>query len=126
MAITQVSKIQVRTGLLTDLPQLDVGEIGFAVDTRQVFIGNDTSIIPDPISGPNNTEIVTSVNLKPNVLLLTNSTDLGTAADTINTVGKVQGLMVFNTDNNLIYVSGGSTTTSPWYPADGSFPITPA
>lgn len=60
MSITQISKIQVKTGVIDDLPQLDVGEFGFATDTRRLFIGNDPALIPPPISGPNVTEILTN------------------------------------------------------------------
>ena len=40
MAVTQISKITVRRGKRANLPQLSYGEIGWAVDTRQLFIGN--------------------------------------------------------------------------------------
>lgn len=45
MAITQVSKIQVRRGVRgdADVPVLDPGELGWAVDTHELFIGNDRS-----------------------------------------------------------------------------------
>jgi len=61
-----------------------------------------------------------------NVLTITNDTDLGNSAATINTAGKVQGLMVFSTTGNLIYVAGGSLATDSWYPSDGTTAITPA
>jgi hypothetical protein len=60
-----------------------------------------------------------------NILTTTTSASLGAAGNAINTTGKVLGLMVFNTTNNLIYVAGGSASTSSWYPSDGSSAITP-
>jgi hypothetical protein len=57
MAILQISKIQVRSGNVSDLPQLSVGELGFATDTNQLFIGNDTGSIVGPT--PDNTQILT-------------------------------------------------------------------
>jgi hypothetical protein len=65
MAIVQISKIQHRTGANTDLPQLDIGEIGFSTDTQQVFIGNDPVLVPiDPnVSFNTQTEILTEVSL---------------------------------------------------------------
>lgn len=52
-AITQISRIQHRSGLFSELPNaLNEAEFGFALDTRQVFIGNG------PIH-PGNTEIMT-------------------------------------------------------------------
>lgn len=40
MADTIIAKIQVRRGELDDLPVLDEGEFGYAVDYRRLFIGN--------------------------------------------------------------------------------------
>jgi hypothetical protein len=41
MSIIQISKIQQRSGDLVDLPQLDEAELGFASDTKQLFIGKE-------------------------------------------------------------------------------------
>lgn len=41
MAITQISRIQHRRGLKLDLPaNLNEGELGFCLDTRELFVGN--------------------------------------------------------------------------------------
>lgn len=40
MAITQISRVQVRRGLNQDLPQLASAELGWSLDTRQLYIGN--------------------------------------------------------------------------------------
>jgi hypothetical protein len=58
MAITQISKIQVRRGLLEELPQLGSGEFGWAIDAQRLFIGNGTYKEGAPELG--NTEIITS------------------------------------------------------------------
>lgn len=42
MAIIQISKIQVRSGNLVDLPQLDEAELGWASDDKRLFIGKVT------------------------------------------------------------------------------------
>tara|TARA_B100000123_G_scaffold271787_1_gene252494 strand:+ start:160 stop:819 length:660 start_codon:yes stop_codon:yes gene_type:complete len=42
MAETRISKITVRQGNFSDLPVLDPGELGYAKDSRRLFIGNDT------------------------------------------------------------------------------------
>jgi hypothetical protein len=60
MAIVQISKIQVRTGARHDLPQLDVGEIGFATDEKTVFIGNDSVQYPADGIEPTNTQLLTN------------------------------------------------------------------
>ena len=56
MSIVQISKIQVRSGNIADLPQLSVGEFGWAVDTYQLFIGNDPNVVGP---NPDNTEVLT-------------------------------------------------------------------
>jgi len=38
--VTQTARIQIRRGLLAALPQLAIGEFGWATDTQQLFIGN--------------------------------------------------------------------------------------
>ena len=40
MAETIIAKIQVRRGELEDLPALDEGELGYALDNHRLFIGN--------------------------------------------------------------------------------------
>lgn len=57
MAILSVSQIQHRRGLRQDLPQLASGEFGWAINTRQLFIGNGTAEEGAPEIG--NTEILT-------------------------------------------------------------------
>jgi hypothetical protein len=56
MSIIQISKIQVRSGNIDQLPQLSVGEFGWATDTYQLFIGNDPNVIGPH---PDNTEVLT-------------------------------------------------------------------
>jgi len=57
VAIVQISRIQQRQGLQTDLPQLAGGEMGWAVDSRKLYIGNGTLAQGAPVIG--NTEILT-------------------------------------------------------------------
>jgi len=57
MAIVQISQIQLRRGLHDDLPQLASAEMGWSIDTRQLFIGNGTLAEFAPIEGI--TEILT-------------------------------------------------------------------
>lgn len=57
MAIVQISQIQVRRGLNADLPQLASGEMGWSLDTRQLYIGNGTTAEGAPTEGL--TEILT-------------------------------------------------------------------
>lgn len=60
MAIVQISKIQVRRGRknnATSIPQLSSGELGWAVDTQELFIGNGSVQEGAPFVG--NTRILT-------------------------------------------------------------------
>lgn len=57
MAIVQISRIQHRRGVSSDLPQLSSAELGWSVDTRQLYIGNGTIEEGAPSIG--NTEILT-------------------------------------------------------------------
>ena len=57
MSIVQISRIQHRSGLYENLPQLSKAELGYSVDTRQLFIGN--GLITDGAPETGNTEILT-------------------------------------------------------------------
>lgn len=58
MAIVQISRITARKGLQEDLPQPLAGaELGWSIDTRQLYIGNGTTEEGAPALG--NTEILT-------------------------------------------------------------------
>lgn len=60
MAVVQISKIQHRRGRKnsgTSLPQLASGEIGWAIDTQELFIGNGSVAEGAPYVG--NTKIIT-------------------------------------------------------------------
>ena len=57
MAITQISRIQVRRGLQENLPQLSGGEFGWSQDQRKLYIGNGTIAEGAPVLG--NTELLT-------------------------------------------------------------------
>jgi len=58
MAFNVISRIQVRSGFGEDLPQLAKGELGWSVDTQQLWIGNGTYIDGAPNLG--NTLILTT------------------------------------------------------------------
>ncbi len=65
MAIVQISKIIHRVGALTDLPQLDIGELGYSSDTQQLFIGSDPLIATPGVNGLYVTEILTDSSSIP-------------------------------------------------------------
>jgi hypothetical protein len=73
MAVIQISKIQVRRGAVGDegMPQLSSGEMGWAIDTQQLFIGNGSVAEGAPAVG--NTEILTTRSLFDAVATITSS-----------------------------------------------------
>jgi hypothetical protein len=68
MAIVQISQITNRKGLAENLPQLTGGELGWSIDTRQLWIGNGTLEEGAPTVG--NTEILTEFS---DILAFTNT-----------------------------------------------------
>ena len=75
MAIVQISRIQHRRGVADNLPQLAVGELGLAVDTRRIYIGNGGTDAPQI----------------ENIELLTANSDLLDSADTYTYKGTAAG-----------------------------------
>ena len=57
MAIVSISRITQRKGTAENLPQLSGAELGWSIDTRQLYIGNGTLAEGAPVVG--NTEILT-------------------------------------------------------------------
>lgn len=95
MAIVQISKIIHRLGAEIDLPQLDIGEIGFASDTNKVFIGNDPIIHP-----PGNPSETTQTELLTNSSTIAFS-QIGGASGTSLDISSAQTgqLLVANADS---------------------------
>lgn len=65
MAVVQISQIKHRRGTKENLPQLASAELGWSVDTRQLYIGNGTLAEGAPEIG--NTEILTQHSNIPGV-----------------------------------------------------------
>lgn len=80
MAIVQISQMQIRRGLNQDLPQLASGEMGWSLDTRQLYIGNGTLTEGAPSTGV--TEILTEFS------------DLLSVASTYTFKGLASGVIV--------------------------------
>lgn len=62
-------KIQIRRGRKVDMPQLSAGELGFAVDTGEVFIGNgeENANIPLGAKGDKGNNGTNGVTYTPHV-----------------------------------------------------------
>jgi len=113
MAIIQISKIQMRSGNLVDLPQLDEGEFGWASDEKRLFIGKE-----DPHE---NVEVLTGYseisfsqiegavgNLNINPSSLANGQVLAfTGTEWVNKGGNAGGLITLGDVSN-VKIDGGS------------------
>lgn len=67
MAVVQISKIQIRRGKAnsgTGIPQLASGELAWALDTQELYIGNGSVAEGAPAVG--NTKIITELDLNVN------------------------------------------------------------
>jgi len=64
MGIKQNSRVQARSGLQQNLPTLCKGELGWAVDSQRLFIGNGNISDGAPFQG--NTEIITVASVTSN------------------------------------------------------------
>lgn len=82
MAIVQISQIKHRHGVRSDLPQLATAELGWAVDTRQLYIGNGSLQEGAPEVGV--TEILTQYSNLPNYTVYTVGIDANTSANLTN------------------------------------------
>ena len=83
MAVVQISRIQVRRGQAnggTGFPQLASGELGWAIDTQQLFIGNGSVSEGAPNVG--NTKILTQQDLTGTSNLLQQVQHIYRVADT--------------------------------------------
>jgi hypothetical protein len=90
VAIVQISQITNRKGLDINLPQLAGAELGWSVDTRQLYIGNGTLEEGAPVIG--NTEILTEFS---DILNFTNTyTYKGEAAGYVAQTGPTAGTPV--------------------------------
>ena len=71
MAVIQISKIQIRRGAIGDqsLPQLASGEMGWAIDTQQLFIGSGS--VSEGAPAVDNVEILTRRSLFDAVATIT-------------------------------------------------------
>ena len=119
MSIVQISRISHRSGLNQNLPQLSKAELGYSIDTRQLFIGNGTLNDGAPETG--NTEILTEYS---DILNLANTYNFknsdagynpqtGNARAVYNAVAYGNGTYVtVGTGGNILYSLDGVVWTN--------------
>lgn len=119
MSIVQISRIQHRSGLLENLPQLAKAELGYVVDQRRLFIGN--GLVTDGAPQAGNTEILTEYSDILNLANLYNfeNTDAGYNPQTGNAKAVYNGIayngslyVVVGTSGNILTSTNGTTWTS--------------
>lgn len=107
MAVTQISKIQVRRGRQENLPQLSAGELGWAIDTQQLYIGNGTFAEGAPSEG--NTEILTALSNGSGAYAtgtLLNNTGTATEFHSFNKLSYPAGVLRYSIVRNGVYRAG--------------------
>lgn len=106
MAVTQISKIQVRRGRQENLPQLAAGELGWAIDTQQLYIGNGTFAEGAPSEG--NTEILTALNGAASYATsnLPDNTGSATTFYSVNKLNYPAGVLRYSIVRNGVYRAG--------------------
>jgi hypothetical protein len=107
MAVIEVAKLQVRSGLQENLPALDTGEFGWCVDTQRLFIGKGTLAEGAPETGV--TEITTEysvasiinsfISLNANVANL--SANVATLTSVVGNLAPVTTLLLNNTTASI-------------------------
>jgi hypothetical protein len=98
MAVIQISRIQHRRGLESDLPNLASAELGWSVDTRKLYVGNGTIEEGAPSLGK--TEILTEYS----IIDLSSTTNAGIAA--------LRGNVALTGSGNLAIVNGNLTSVT--------------
>jgi hypothetical protein len=97
MAVVQISQIKHRRGTSENLPQLASAELGWSVDSQQLYIGNGTLSEGAPQVG--NTRILTT-----NDLPFANSAVIVAPALANNTTGNITAL-VFTSTTPVVQVN---------------------
>jgi len=119
MSIVQISRIQHRSGLLENLPQLAKAELGYVVDQRRLFIGN--GLVTDGAPQAGNTEILTQYSDILNLANLYNfkNSDAGYNPQTGNAKAQFNAIAYNGTlyvavggSGNILTSSDGATWTS--------------
>ena len=115
MAVIEVAKIQVRSGLQENLPALDTGEFGWCVDTQRLFIGKGTLAEGAPQTGV--TEILTEYsdnNYDDDILRL--------EANVANLAANVTSLQSNVTIlQNAVLFKSVTLTGNTWVPANVNY-----
>jgi hypothetical protein len=94
------------------------------VTSTNGFIGAVTGNITGNVTGT----ITGNVDSTAGYIQLRTATtsQIASATDSVNTVGKAAGTIVFNTTLGTLKIATGATATSTWVNADGTTAVTPS
>jgi hypothetical protein len=94
------------------------------VTSTNGFIGAVTGNITGNVTGT----ITGNVDSTAGYIQLRTATtsQIASATDSVNTVGKAAGTIVFNTTLGTLKIATGATATSTWVDADGTTAVTPS
>ena len=94
------------------------------VTSTNGFIGAVTGNITGDVTGT----VTGNVDSTAGYIQLRTATtsQIASATDSVNTVGKAAGTIVFNTTLGTLKIATGATATSTWVNADGTTAVTPS
>lgn len=118
MAVTQISKIQIRRGLQENLPNLSSAEMGWSIDEQRLFIGNGTLAEGAPATGV--TEILTAQSIYSELVLIESlegnvanlSANISTIQSDITNIQSNLAMSTITLTNNTLNGNLGITTVS--------------
>lgn len=113
----------------TGLCLIGAGGLNFVSGGANIFSINSTGL---NVASTKNYQLGTAVVIDSSRRFVMNGTTALTAANiadithAVNTTGKLTGLLVWDTTNNRMLRSSGTTAAAPWHVVDGSATVTPA
>lgn len=108
MADTKISRIQVRRGRFEDLPILNEGELGYALDRKRLFIGNaKDEFVGD---GNTNTFVLSHTVARPQGQLLVYVDDTRKTPDHDGPLGPLTGH--YTVSSNVLTFTNGNTPSN--------------
>jgi len=88
------------------------------------FVGAVTGNVTGNVTGTVTGNVVATAGYIQ--LRTATTTQIATAADSVNTTGKVAGTIVFNITLGTLKIATGALATSTWVNADGTTAVTPS
>ena len=94
------------------------------VNSTNGFIGDVTGNVTGNTTGTVTGNVIATAGYIQ--LRTATSAQIASAANAVNTTGKVAGTIVFDTTLSTLKIATGATATSTWVNADGTTAVTPS